>query len=146
MHIWKRLKIIGSSSFSQKDNLNIEEAANFLVTQIMASEHALLRRAAATDTVTPQLDRRRRSDGCAGCLKWTEASLKKKLYFAHFSVSNPLLKNYLFAIFWQLAEWSSYLFSLLSFNSPIRGHISSYFTHAQLYLYIYQVLIIFGPV
>ncbi|XP_051903338.1 ras-related protein Rab-38 [Hippocampus zosterae] len=59
----------GCFETSAKDNLNIDEAANFLVTQIMASEHALLRRAAATDTVTPQLDRHRQSDGCARCLK-----------------------------------------------------------------------------
>ncbi|XP_077449237.1 ras-related protein Rab-38b isoform X2 [Stigmatopora argus] len=55
---------------SAKDNVNIDEAANFLVKQIMAREHAFQRRMAASDTVTPRLDAQcRQSNGCSGCLK-----------------------------------------------------------------------------
>ncbi|XP_061608248.1 ras-related protein Rab-38-like isoform X2 [Phyllopteryx taeniolatus] len=59
----------GCFETSAKDNLNIDEAANFLVKHIMASEHAFLRRAAAPE-ITPRLNRQpRQSDGCAGCFK-----------------------------------------------------------------------------
>ncbi|XP_037125765.1 ras-related protein Rab-38 [Syngnathus acus] len=60
----------GCFETSAKDNMNIDEAANFLVKQIMAREHVFLRKAAAPDMVTPRLDQRRRqSDTCTGCFK-----------------------------------------------------------------------------
>ncbi|XP_061817640.1 ras-related protein Rab-38-like [Nerophis lumbriciformis] len=53
---------------SAKDNVNINEAAIFLVKHIMASEHNVAR-TAAPDTVTPRLHRRQDPASCSGCLK-----------------------------------------------------------------------------
>ncbi|XP_057676918.1 ras-related protein Rab-38b [Corythoichthys intestinalis] len=54
---------------SAKDNVNIDEAANFLVKQIMAREHTFQRRIAASDSITAQLDPKRHQPNGCGCLK-----------------------------------------------------------------------------
>ena len=49
-----------------QDNLNIGEAANFLVKHIMATENDILK-SVVPDTISPQLDSNRES--CSGCFK-----------------------------------------------------------------------------
>ncbi|XP_061755358.1 ras-related protein Rab-38-like [Nerophis ophidion] len=53
---------------SAKDNLNINEAAIFLVQHMMASQPGV-RRMAAPDSIKPHLGRRQDPEGCSGCLK-----------------------------------------------------------------------------
>lgn len=50
-----------------KDNLNISEAANFLVKHIMATENDILK-TVVPDTISPQLDSNRQMS-CSGCFK-----------------------------------------------------------------------------
>nr|XP_057943012.1 ras-related protein Rab-38-like isoform X2 [Doryrhamphus excisus] len=53
---------------SARDNLNINEAANFLVKHIMATEHDILR-TSVPDTVSPRLNQQGESSSCSGCFK-----------------------------------------------------------------------------
>lgn len=50
-----------------QDNLNIAEAANFLVKHIMATENDILK-SVVPDTISPQLDSGRQMS-CSGCFK-----------------------------------------------------------------------------
>ncbi|XP_029957674.1 ras-related protein Rab-38b [Salarias fasciatus] len=58
---------VGWFETSAKDNLNISEAANFLVKHIMATENDILK-SVVPDTISPQLDSSRQMS-CSGCLK-----------------------------------------------------------------------------
>uniref|UniRef100_UPI0037E7B88C ras-related protein Rab-38b n=1 Tax=Semicossyphus pulcher TaxID=241346 RepID=UPI0037E7B88C len=58
---------VGWFETSAKDNLNICEAANFLVKQIMATENEILK-SIVPDTISPQYDYNKQSS-CSGCLK-----------------------------------------------------------------------------
>ncbi|XP_076026858.1 ras-related protein Rab-38b [Genypterus blacodes] len=58
---------LGWFQTSAKDNVNINEAANFLVKHIMATENDFLK-SVVPDTISPQLDARRQA-GCSGCSK-----------------------------------------------------------------------------
>ncbi|MED6253153.1 hypothetical protein ATANTOWER_023266 [Ataeniobius toweri] len=50
-----------------KDNLNISDAANFLVKHIMATENDILK-SVVPDTISPQMDSSREMS-CSGCFK-----------------------------------------------------------------------------
>ncbi|KAI3373703.1 hypothetical protein L3Q82_022290 [Scortum barcoo] len=58
---------VGWFETSAKDNLNIAEAANFLVKHIMATENDILK-SVVPDTISPQLDSNRQMS-CSGCFK-----------------------------------------------------------------------------
>ncbi|KAL3971025.1 immunoglobulin light chain protein [Sarotherodon galilaeus] len=58
---------VGWFETSAKDNLNISEAANFLVKHIMATENDILK-TVIPDTISPQLNSNRQMS-CSGCLK-----------------------------------------------------------------------------
>ncbi|XP_054481806.1 ras-related protein Rab-38b [Anoplopoma fimbria] len=58
---------IGWFETSAKDNLNIGEAANFLVKHIMATENDIMK-SVVPDTISPQLDSNRQIN-CSGCFK-----------------------------------------------------------------------------
>ncbi|XP_032389148.1 ras-related protein Rab-38b [Etheostoma spectabile] len=58
---------LGWFETSAKDNLNIGEAANFLVKHIMATENDILK-SVVPDTISPQLDSNRQMS-CSGCFK-----------------------------------------------------------------------------
>ncbi|XP_034744957.1 ras-related protein Rab-38 [Etheostoma cragini] len=58
---------LGWFETSAKDNLNIGEAANFLVKHIMATENDILK-SVVPDTISPQLDSNRQMS-CSGCSK-----------------------------------------------------------------------------
>ncbi|KAG8007975.1 Ras-related protein Rab-38 [Nibea albiflora] len=58
---------VGWFQTSAKDNLNINEAANFLVKHIMATENDILK-SVVPDTISPQLDSKRQMS-CSGCFK-----------------------------------------------------------------------------
>ncbi|TNM84826.1 hypothetical protein fugu_009004 [Takifugu bimaculatus] len=58
---------VGWFETSAKDNLNISDAANFLVKHMMAAENDILK-SVIPDTVSPQLDARREAS-CSGCFK-----------------------------------------------------------------------------
>ncbi|XP_071780748.1 ras-related protein Rab-38b [Centroberyx gerrardi] len=58
---------VGWFETSAKDNLNISEAANFLVKHIMATESDILK-SVVPDTISPQLDSNRQMS-CSGCFK-----------------------------------------------------------------------------
>lgn len=51
-----------------QDNLNISEAANFLVKHIMATENDILK-SVVPDTISPHIDSHRQMN-CSGCFKW----------------------------------------------------------------------------
>ncbi|XP_074528670.1 ras-related protein Rab-38b [Halichoeres trimaculatus] len=58
---------VGWFETSAKDNLNICEAANFLVKHIMATENEILK-SVIPDTISPQYDHNKQSS-CSGCFK-----------------------------------------------------------------------------
>ncbi|XP_034462852.1 ras-related protein Rab-38 [Hippoglossus hippoglossus] len=58
---------VGWFETSAKDNLNICEAANFLVKHIMATENEIMK-SMVSDTVSPQYDDDRQTS-CSGCFK-----------------------------------------------------------------------------
>ncbi|KAM9348288.1 ras-related protein Rab-38b [Symphorus nematophorus] len=58
---------VGWFETSAKDNLNISEAANFLVKHIMATENDILK-SVVPDTISPQPDSNRQMS-CSGCFK-----------------------------------------------------------------------------
>ncbi|CAL8277514.1 unnamed protein product [Arctogadus glacialis] len=58
---------VGWFETSAKDNTNINEAANFLVKHIMATEHDILK-SVVPDTISPQLGSQSESL-CSGCFK-----------------------------------------------------------------------------
>ncbi|XP_070838374.1 ras-related protein Rab-38b [Chaetodon trifascialis] len=58
---------VGWFETSAKDNLNIAEAANFLVKHIMATESDILK-SVIPDTISPQLNPNRQMS-CSGCFK-----------------------------------------------------------------------------
>ncbi|CAJ1063897.1 ras-related protein Rab-38 [Xyrichtys novacula] len=58
---------VGWFETSAKDNLNIGEAANFLVKHIIATENEILK-SVIPDTISPQYDNHRQSS-CSGCFK-----------------------------------------------------------------------------
>lgn len=58
---------VGWFHTSAKDNININEAANFLVKHIMATESDILK-SVIPDTISPQLDSSRQTS-CSGCFK-----------------------------------------------------------------------------
>ncbi|XP_060942312.1 ras-related protein Rab-38b [Limanda limanda] len=58
---------VGWFETSAKDNLNISEAANFLVKHIMATENEIMK-SMVSDTVSPRYDDERQTS-CSGCFK-----------------------------------------------------------------------------
>ncbi|PWA22761.1 ras-related protein Rab-38 [Gambusia affinis] len=58
---------VGWFETSAKDNLNISDAANFLVKHIMATENDILK-SVVPDTISPQMDSSRQMS-CSGCFK-----------------------------------------------------------------------------
>ncbi|XP_056141095.1 ras-related protein Rab-38b [Lampris incognitus] len=59
---------VGWFETSAKDNININEAANFLVKHIMATENDILK-SVVPDTISPQLDSNKALMSCSGCFK-----------------------------------------------------------------------------